>query len=50
MLFMVSYAFAPDVRNEVQERFKKTGGNPGPGTKMLGRWHVVGGGHGFVLA
>lgn len=50
MLFMVSYTFAPDVRNEVQERFKKTGGNPGAGTKMLGRWHVVGGGHGFVLA
>ncbi len=30
MLFMISYTFAPDSRNEVQERFKKTGGGRAP--------------------
>jgi Protein of unknown function (DUF3303) len=50
MLFMVTYAFAPDDRDIVQDRFKKTGGGPGEGVAMLGRWHAVGGHGGFVLA
>jgi uncharacterized phosphosugar-binding protein len=50
MLFMITYAFSSDVRNTVQERFKKTGGLPGEGVKMHGRWHAIGGGHGFLLA
>jgi hypothetical protein len=50
MLFMITYAFAPEVRNTVQERFKKTGGLPGEGVKMHGRWHAIGGGHGYLLA
>jgi len=50
MLFMISYTFSPDSRNEVQDRFKKTGGGPGAGVKMLGRWHAIGGHYGFVLA
>ena len=50
MLFMISYSFDPHDRDMVQERFKKTGGGPGPGTTMLGRWHDIGGGRGFVLA
>ena len=50
MLFMITYAFSPDVRNTAQERFKKTGGMPGAGVKMVGRWHAIGGGHGFLLA
>ena len=50
MLFMITYAFGPDVRNTAQERFKKTGGMPGAGVKMHGRWHALGGGHGFLLA
>lgn len=50
MLFMVSYSFLPDVRNAAQERFKTTGGGPGDGARMLGRWHAVGGHRGFVLA
>ena len=49
MHFMITYAFSNDVRNTAQERFKKTGGTPGEGVKMLGRWHALGGGHGFVL-
>lgn len=50
MLFMITYAFAPDDRDTVQERFKKTGGGPGEGVRMLGRWHAGGGHGGFVLA
>ncbi len=50
MLFMITYAFAPDDRDTVQDRFKKTGGTPGEGVKMHGRWHAIGGGQGFVLA
>ena len=50
MLFMITYSFRPEVRNETQDRFKKTGGVPGPGAKMLGRWHCIGGHRGFVLA
>lgn len=50
MLFMISYSFASHDRDMVQDRFKKTGGGPGPGVSMLGRWHDVGGGRGFVLA
>lgn len=50
MLFMISYSFRPKDRNVVQERFKKTGALPGPGAKMLGRWHDIGGNRGFVLA
>ncbi|MGD9932843.1 MAG: DUF3303 domain-containing protein [Dehalococcoidia bacterium] len=50
MQFMVTYEFLPDTRNAAQDRFKKTGGMPGDGVKMLGRWHAIGGHHGFVLA
>jgi hypothetical protein len=50
MLFIITYAFAPEVRNTVQERFKKTGGMPGEGVKMHGRWHAIGGSHGYLLA
>jgi Domain of unknown function (DUF3303) len=50
MLFMISYSFNAQDRNVVQERFKKTGGLPGPGATMLGRWHDVGGNRGFALA
>ena len=50
MQFMITYSFAPHDRDMVQERFKTTGGGPGPGATMLGRWHDVGGHRGFVLA
>jgi hypothetical protein len=50
MQFMITYSFRPDARNTTQDRFKKTGGGPGPGVQMLGRWHAVGGHRGFVLA
>ena len=50
MLFMINYSFRPDARNTAQDRFKKTGGLPGEGVKMLGRWHGVGGHKGYLLA
>ena len=50
MLFMITYAFSPGDREKAQERFKKTGGGPPAGAKMLGRWHNVAGLQGFVLA
>jgi hypothetical protein len=50
MLFMVSYVFGADDRDVVQARFKETGGMPGQGVTMLGRWHALGGNRGFVLA
>lgn len=50
MLFMITYSFAPADRDVVQDRFKKTGGLPGAGATMLGRWHDIGGNRGFVLA
>lgn len=50
MHFMITYTFAPRDRNAAQDRFKKTGGMPGAGVKMLGRWHDIGGHRGYVLA
>ncbi len=50
MQFMIAYSFGPEVRDEAQARFKKTGGLPGDGVKMLGRWHCIGGHSGFLLA
>ena len=50
MLFMIGDSFRPEIRNEAQDRFKKTGGMPGPQVKMLGRWHKLGGHQGFILA
>ena len=50
MLFMISFSLRPESRNDAQDRFKKTGGTPGPNVKMLGRWHKVAGNQGFVLA
>lgn len=50
MLFMITYSYRPKDRDVVQARFKQTGGLPGPGVTMLGRWHAVGGHRGFLLA
>lgn len=50
MQFMITYEFGPEVRDETQARFKNTGGMPGEGVKLLGRWHCVGDLTGFMLA
>ena len=50
MLFHITYAFAPERRNEAQERFKATGAPPPAGVTMVGRWHCVQGQRGFLVA
>ena len=50
MKFVMYYTYVPENRNATQERFKKTGGQPPEGVKMIGRWHRVGGGEGVTIA
>jgi hypothetical protein len=50
MLFIVSWTGDAQHRNAAIERFKKTGGAPPAGVKMLGRWHSVGSIEGFAIA
>jgi len=40
MKFMLTFTFKPEVkgRDEAIARFKKTGGQPPKGVKLLGRW------------
>ena len=47
MLFAMHWKYAPENRDAVQTRFKETGGAPPEGVRLIGRWHVVGGGEGF---
>lgn len=40
MKFMLSFVWKPEIkaRDEAINRFKKTGGQPPKGVKLLGRW------------
>jgi hypothetical protein len=40
MKFMLTFSWKPDIkaRDEAIARFKKTGGKPAAGAKLLGRW------------
>jgi hypothetical protein len=40
MKFMLSFSWKPDIkaRDEAISRFRKTGGKPPAGAKLLGRW------------
>jgi len=49
MKFIVQWSALPTAESSVIERFMKTGGQPPEGVKMLGRWHAVGGVHGFAI-
>ncbi len=49
MKFIVQWNGLPTAENSVIERFTKTGGQPPEGVKMLGRWHAIGGLHGFAV-
>lgn len=49
MVFVSVYRISPEKRNSAQERFKKTGGQPPKGVKMIGRWHDVGGSRGVTI-
>lgn len=50
MLFVMTYKVHQATRNAAQDRFRKSGGLPPVGVKMLGRWHYVDGSGGVVLA
>jgi len=50
MLFLTYFSYPPQNREAVQARFKKTGGKPPEGVKMLGRWHAIGGGKGVFVS
>ena len=43
MKYMLTFTIQPekDKRNEAFDRFKKTGGQPPKGVKLLGRWTQV---------
>ena len=41
MKFHITYEFSPNDRDEIQAQFKETGGLPGEGVTMLGRYHAV---------
>ena len=38
MRFMLTFSLKPDTRTEAIARFKKTGGLPPKGVKLVGRW------------
>jgi hypothetical protein len=43
MKFMTIWSFPPETRDEVQARFKESGGDKPPaGIKLIGRWHAIG--------
>jgi len=50
LLFHISYEFSPENRDDVQQRFRETGGLPPQGVVMHGRWHCAEGLGGFVVA
>jgi hypothetical protein len=51
MKFMLTFNFKPDIksRDEAIARFKKTGGTPPGGAKLLGRWTAADLSSGFDL-
>ncbi|SRR6266436_703230 len=51
MKFMLTFTFKPEVkgRDEAIARFKKTGGQPPKGAKLLGRWTAADFSGGFDL-
>ena len=49
MKFIVQWNGLPTAENSVIERFMKTGGQAPEGVKLQGRWHAIGGLHGFAV-
>ena len=49
MKFMLTFTFKPEGRDEAISRFKKTGGQPPKGAKLLGRWTAADFSGGFDL-
>jgi len=49
MIFVSVYTIPSENRNAAQDRFKKSGGQPPKGVKLIGRWHSVVGGRGVTI-
>ena len=51
MKFMLTFAMKPETngRDEAIARFKRTGGQPGKGAKLIGRWTAADFSGGFDL-
>lgn len=49
MKFMLTFTIKPEGRDEAIARFKKTGGQPPKGAKLLGRWTAADFSGGFDL-
>jgi Protein of unknown function (DUF3303) len=49
MKYMISFTVRPENVKAAIERFKETGGKAPGGVTIIGRWHEMGTGHGFVL-
>ena len=49
MKFMLTFTFTPGSRDEAIERFKRTGGQPPAGARLLGRWTAADFSSGFDL-
>ena len=49
MKFLVQWSALPTVESAVIKRFMETGGQPPDGVELLGRWHAIGGIHGFAI-
>ena len=47
--FMLTFTIKPEGRDEAIARFKKTGGHPPKGAKLLGRWTAADFSGGFDL-
>ena len=49
MVFVSAYTIPPENRNAAYDRFKKAGGQPPKGIKLLARWHSAAGGRGVTI-
>lgn len=49
MQFVVHWTFDPHDRDNLNARFVESGAPPPEGVTMIGRWHAVGGGEGWLI-
>jgi len=50
MTFHITYKASLPQRDDIQDRFKKTGAPPPSGVTMKSRWHSINGNKGFIIA
>jgi hypothetical protein len=49
MLFLVQWTIPIPTREAGRKRFQETGGMPGSGVKLIGRWHRLDGSGGLAI-